>query len=106
MATPHSHNNISLRYKSPWGTFLTEGAPRVSFSFYPLIVFRYNLEVSLRMRTNRANLRCFFSHMNVTAVAADPNNLSFFAEDLVFLYVFQKFQICSGKKNIQSIWKY
>ena len=27
MATPHSHNNISLRYKSRWGTFLTEGAP-------------------------------------------------------------------------------
>ena len=45
------------------------------------------------MCTNRANFRRLLSYMDMSAVAADPYDLSFFAENLIFLYIFQKIQV-------------
>ena len=45
------------------------------------------------MGTNRTSLRRLAAHVNMAAVAADPDNLTLFAEDLVLLNIFQKLQV-------------
>ena len=52
-----------------------------------LVVFRQDLKIRLWMGSNRANLRRLVAHMDMTAVAADPDHLTLFAENLILFYV-------------------
>jgi hypothetical protein len=45
--------------------------------YFDLIIFSTTLEISLGMVAHRAYLRSLLSNMNMTAVRADPNCVTF-----------------------------
>ena len=73
-------------FYSPIAYFLQSGV-----FLYPLIVFGFDLEVCLGMTANRAEVRCFFANLNVTAVGTLPDTIAIFGEYQITLHVSKKF---------------
>ena len=48
--------------------------------FFVLVVLCFDLEVSLRMFANGANLRCLFANVDVAAVCALPDHVAISGE--------------------------
>lgn len=58
-----------------------------------LIVFRFDLEIRLRVITYRANLRRVFSNMDVSAIRALPNRIAVSGEYELTVQIAEQLQI-------------
>ena len=63
------------------------------FTFLPLIVPCFNLEVALRVVANWANLRSLLANYDMAAVSALPDAIAITREDQLVLYVLQELAI-------------
>ena len=61
--------------------------------FFVLVVLCFDLEVSLRVFTNGANLRCLFANVDVAAVCALPDHVAISGEYQTAFNVFQQFAV-------------